>query len=358
MLKTGFSKNYLPGVMVLIGLWVLLALLPVASAGELPTHQKVPDISDTSTPYGPGDMTDMWRGIRMGEPSSVTRPGEDGDVLIQSEGSQWQARRGALIIKYGSMVLVASIAIIALYFMLFGRIRIKGGRSGLVVPRFTLIQRVVHWSVALLIGVLSVSGLILLVGRDSLIPVMGPEAFSIVASAAMEGHNLFGPLLIPALIAMFVTFVRGNGYRLVDLKWLFKGGGFLGGHASSYKYNFGEKTWFWWAMVLGLVVCASGVAMLFPGITPGRAFLQLANLAHAAAAIGIIAFALGHIYLGTIGMEGALEGMTRGTVDKNWAKEHHDLWHDEHAAAATTDTVGAEVAAAAHGDALPEGAGE
>lgn len=278
--------------------------------------------------------------------------------MFLSKAKVVNGRRGALIVKYGSMILIAIVAIIALYFMLFGRIRIKGGRAGLVIPRFTLIQRVVHWSVALLIVLLSISGLILLVGRDSLIPVMGPEAFAIVASAAMQGHNLFGPLLIPALIAMFVTFVAGNGYRLVDIKWLFKGGGFLGGHASSYKYNFGEKTWFWWAMALGLVVCASGVALLFPEITPGRAFLQLANLAHAAAAVGIIAFAIGHIYLGTIGMEGALEGMTRGTVDTNWAKEHHDLWHDEHVMAATTDTTGAEVAAAARGDALPEGAGE
>jgi formate dehydrogenase subunit gamma len=42
-----------------------------------------------------------------------------------------------------------------------------------------------------------------------------------------------------------------------------------------------------------------------------------------------IALILAHIYLGTLGMEGAFESMGEGTVDLNWAKEHHPLWVDE-----------------------------
>jgi formate dehydrogenase subunit gamma len=41
---------------------------------------------------------------------------------------------------------------------------------------------------------------------------------------------------------------------------------------------------------------------------------------------------LGHIYIGTIGMQGAFEGMWDGTVDVNWAKQHHDLWLQEESA--------------------------
>ena len=48
-------------------------------------------------------------------------------------------------------------------------------------------------------------------------------------------------------------------------------------------------------------------------------------------------------------MEGALEGMTQGVVDENWAKEHHDLWHEAHVSASTEDVTAAE-ARAAHGD--------
>ena len=39
--------------------------------------------------------------------------------------------------------------------------------------------------------------------------------------------------------------------------------------------------------------------------------------------------ALAHIYLGTIGTEGAYQGMREGVVDETWAKEHHGLWYDD-----------------------------
>jgi len=41
-------------------------------------------------------------------------------------------------------------------------------------------------------------------------------------------------------------------------------------------------------------------------------------------AVLFVALILGHIYIGTLGMEGAFEAMGTGEVDLNWAKEHHD----------------------------------
>jgi formate dehydrogenase subunit gamma len=38
---------------------------------------------------------------------------------------------------------------------------------------------------------------------------------------------------------------------------------------------------------------------------------------------------LAHVYIGTIGMEGAFEAMGTGEVDLNLAKEHHSLWLQE-----------------------------
>jgi formate dehydrogenase subunit gamma len=38
---------------------------------------------------------------------------------------------------------------------------------------------------------------------------------------------------------------------------------------------------------------------------------------------------LAHIYIGTIGMQGAFEAMGRGEVDINWARQHHSLWLDK-----------------------------
>lgn len=306
---------------------------------------------------GHDSTTDLWRGVREGQGGNVVFPTREAGILIQSEGEDWRVRRNEIVARYGGQILLGILGLLAVYFLVRGRIRISGGRSGRVIPRFTLGQRIAHWMVAALFVLLGVSGLILLFGKSVLMPVIGKEAFALVASASLQGHNLFGPIFIPAILALFVLFLRGNGYGLVDLKWLVKGGGLFGGHASSHKYNFGEKTWFWLSVALGIVLSASGVVLLFPDALADRALAQLANLAHAISAVLFIGVGLGHAYLGTIGMEGALEGMSRGTVDENWAKDHHDLWYEDHKHHAATDARMAEVRAAAVGDAALRGAG-
>ena len=57
--------------------------------------------------------------------------------------------------------------------------------------------------------------------------------------------------------------------------------------------------------------------------------MQIAQIVHAVVAVLFIAVMLAHIYIGTIGMEGAFEAMGEGTVDVNWAKQHHSLWLEE-----------------------------
>ncbi len=54
--------------------------------------------------------------------------------------------------------------------------------------------------------------------------------------------------------------------------------------------------------------------------------MQLSQLWHAIAAIVLIAVILGHIYIGSLGMEGAFDAMGTGQVDENWAREHHSIW--------------------------------
>jgi formate dehydrogenase subunit gamma len=52
-------------------------------------------------------------------------------------------------------------------------------------------------------------------------------------------------------------------------------------------------------------------------------------LIHGVVGALMIAVMLAHIYIGTLGMEGAFEAMSTGEVDLNWAEEHHKLWVDE-----------------------------
>ncbi|NNG05336.1 MAG: formate dehydrogenase subunit gamma [Inquilinus sp.] len=278
---------------------------------------------------GSASDAEIWRQIRRGAAGTVTIPQDEAGVLIQSEGEQWRSIRNGPLSTYGSWLLFGAVGVAALYFAIRGRIRIAAGRSGQRMTRFSLTQRVTHWFTGVLFLLLGTTGLILLYGKYVLIPLVGAPAFGAIASAAMQAHNLFGPLFILAILTLFVVFVRGNGFRLIGLGWFLRLGGFFGGHIRTGRYNAGEKSWFWAAVLLGLVLSASGLALEFPYLLGERQDLQLANLVHGIAALLFICGGLAHIYLGTIGMEGALEAMTRGDVDTNWAKEHHDVWHDE-----------------------------
>lgn len=334
----------------------LAAFNTPVSAQDVPGRPPAQSAPGVGTALGGESQAEIWRKIRGGAPGNVVLPGVESGVLIQSQGEIWRLRRNEIVTVYGGWALLTVLGVLVLFFLIRGRMKIDGGRGERVIPRFSLVQRVVHWFVAALFVILGVSGLILLFGKHVLRPLIGPEAYSAIASASLQGHNLFGPLFIPAILALLITFIRGNFFRLVDLKWIAKGGGFFGGHAPSDKYNFGEKTWFWWSVFFGLVLCGSGLMLLFPWAVGSRELLQFANLAHAGAAIFFIAFGLGHIYLGAIGMEGALEGMTRGTVDENWAKQHHDIWYEKHKKMATTDQQKAESIAAATGEQVLRGA--
>ena len=73
-------------------------------------------------------------------------------------------------------------------------------------------------------------------------------------------------------------------------------------------------------------MAVTGYLLMFPFYGTDIAGMQLAQIVHGIVAVLFVAVMLAHIYIGTIGMEGAFEAMGDGTVDVNWAKEHHSLW--------------------------------
>jgi len=114
----------------------------------------------------------------------------------------------------------------------------------------------------------------------------------------------------------------------------------------SGRFNAGEKVWFWFGVLgLSVVVAWSGLILLFPNFDQTRAVMQEAWIWHAVAALIYIALSLGHIYLGTLGVEGAYQAMRTGYVDEVWAKEHHEYWYRD--ATANRSASGAAPTAAA-----------
>jgi formate dehydrogenase subunit gamma len=195
------------------------------------------------------------------------------------------------------------------------------------VLRFKAFERFSHWLTAVSFVVLGLTGLNVTFGKIVLLPLIGPYAFADVSQAAKYVHNFTSFAFVAGLILIVVIFFRDNFPERVDLEWLKQGGGFIKSkHAPSGRFNFGEKLVYWLSLAAGVAVSLSGFLLLFPFYGTDIAEMQLAQVVHAVVAVLFVALILGHIYIGTLGMEGAFEAMGTGEVDLNWAREHHDLW--------------------------------
>ena len=317
------------------GICVLLLIFSASTQSLAQSNVRAPDdaVNLEAEPGPPNTLgnrsiTEVWGDIRHGRVGNASSNTAEG-LLVQSLGQDWRWFRESFILKYAGWFPVGVIGLLLLVFVVKGRMPIKDGRSNRTLSRFTLNQRVAHWFMAGVFIILALSGLIILLSRPVIVPLLGRDVNAVLTSAALQGHNLFGPLFILALLWMFVKFVRANIFQIVDFQWIFKLGGFFGGHVSSSQFNFGEKSWFWLIILVGIVMSATGLALEFPWLFGDLRYLQGSTILHAIGAIILICVALGHIYMGSVGMEGALDSMLKGEVDENWAKEHHDLWYEQ-----------------------------
>jgi formate dehydrogenase subunit gamma len=254
-------------------------------------------------------------------------PDTKASVLIQPAGRTWDYFHEVLLHWGGAIVLVGTTALLGLAYLIIGRIKIAAGRSGLKILRFKAFERFSHWLTAVSFVLLGLTGLNITFGKILLLPVVGPDTFSDISEAAKYVHNFVSFSFIAGLVLITVIFFRDNLPERVDIEWLREGGGFIKNkHAPAGRFNLGEKLVYWLSLVAGIAVSVSGLLLLFPFYETNIADMQLAQGVHAVVAILFVALILGHIYIGTLGMEGAFEAMGSGEVDLNWAKEHHDLW--------------------------------
>jgi formate dehydrogenase subunit gamma len=254
-------------------------------------------------------------------------PDVKADVLIQPAGRTWDYFHEVLLHWAGAIVIVGTVALLALAYQILGRIRIEAGRSGQKIVRFKALERFSHWLTAVSFVILGLTGLNITFGKILLLPLVGPETFSDISQIAKYLHNFTSFAFVAGLVLIAVIFFRDNLLAKVDVEWVKQGGGFIKSkHAPAGRFNLGEKMVYWLSVAAGIAVSASGFVLLFPFYGTNIADMQLAQVAHAIIAILFIALILAHIYIGTLGMEGAFEAMGTGEVDLHWAKEHHDRW--------------------------------
>jgi len=292
----------------------------------------------------PGNNAPVWREVQSGTPNFTSIEGRETAVLIQpparflgqdtvsTAGEAWRQFRNGPVTFYGGwLVVLVALAILAFYFAK-GPVRLHERPSGRLIHRFSTVEQVVHWTTAISFCVLGISGLIMLFGKHLLLPIIGYTLFAWLTLLAKNLHNFIAPLFIVAVLAMIVLFIRDNFPRMYDLRWFARAWSVMarGAHVPTGRFNAGEKGWFWFGVVgLSIVVAWSGLVLLFPNFDQTRAVMQDAWSVHAIAALVYIAISLGHIYLGTIGLEGSYQAMRSGYVDEVWAKEHHEYWYND-----------------------------
>ena len=295
----------------------------------------------------PGNNAPIWRAVRDSgtQPGVSNLPGAEMGMLIQpfvqypgssltTAGEAWRQVRNNWIIPYGGSLLLITLLALGIFYKTKGPL---GGddKTGRVIERFTPFERAAHWTNAGAFVALAVSGVVMAFGKFFLLPVIGSTLFGWLTYALKNIHNFAGPLFAVSILIVFFTFVRDNLPAKGDLHWLLRMGGMFskdGHEIPSGRFNAGEKMVFWLGIfLLGFVSVGSGLVMdkLIPGMAYLRTDMQIAHMIHAVAGVLMLVVFIGHIYLGTIGTRGAMQGMKTGYCDEAWAKEHHELWYND-----------------------------
>ena len=302
-------------------------LMFLTIAGTLPViaEKLAPDGAPDPTASGVSQQT-LLREVPRIE-GYIDIPDMRASVLIQPAGRTWDHFHELTLHWFGAIVIIGMIVVLAGAYLIVGRLRISAGRSGTKVQRFNEFERFSHWLTTVSFVVLGLTGLNITFGKFLLLPVIGKDAFSSLSQAAKYVHNFTSFAFVIGLVLIVAMWLKDNTPRKVDIDWLRQGGGFIKSkHAPAGRFNAGEKAVFWLALLAGVAVAASGYLLLFPFYVTNILGMQVAEVLHAVIAVLFVALILGHIYIGTLGMEGAFEAMGTGEVDLNWAKEHHDLW--------------------------------
>ncbi len=302
---------------------------------------------------------DLWRAMRYNEADiSVSAGGDVAKVLVQSGGMAWYEFRKGPLITYGGYLLLGTIGVLILFYLLRGRIPVDGEMTGRTVTRFKAIERFAHWLLASSFILLGLTGLVVLMGRSFIAPYLGKDVNSALLIASKFVHNNVSWAFMLALVMVFVFWVAHNLPSRSDLKWIAQFGGIVGSkHPPAKKFNAGQKVIFWSVILLGSSISLSGLSLLFPfelplfaktfghlngwgvydwiGMSPFPTALtpqeemQFAQGWHAIMAFVLMAIIIAHIYIGSVGMEGAYDAMGTGEVDEAWAHQHHSIWLDE-----------------------------
>ena len=315
-------------VRFIIGAWVVLLALAIALPASA---QRNPDGSVNPTASAVKEQQ-LLNALQSGGSISgrVSIPDQKSANLIHPAGRDWRQFHEVTLRWIGAIAVLGMLIILVAFYLVRGQVKLESGYSGRRVVRFNAFERFVHWMTASCFIILAISGLNITFGKPLLMPLIGEGAFAAWSQWAKYAHNYLSFPFAIGVFCVLLKWIGGNIPNKVDVEWLKRGGGIVGhDHPPAYRFNAGQKLIYWIVVIGGTAVAISGYLLMFPFYATGIEGMQLAQTVHAIIAVLFVAAMLAHIYIGTIGMEGAFEAMGEGTVDVNWAKEHHPLWLEQ-----------------------------
>jgi formate dehydrogenase subunit gamma len=303
---------------------VALAFI-VACAAPVSAQQRNPDnsVNPTASSVKEDQLLNELNRIS----GRCTLPDQKACTIEQPAGRDWRHFHQVTLRWIGAISILGMLVLLVVFYLTRGMVRLEAGRSGRVLVRFSTFERLVHWMTAACFIILAITGLNITFGKPLLLPLIGPEAFTAWSQWAKYAHNYLSFAFTLGVFLIFMMWIAWNIPNRRDIEWLKEGGGMVGHkHPPADRFNAGQKMIYWIVVIGGTAVAVSGYLLMFPFYGTNIADMQVAQVVHGVVALLFVAAMLAHIYIGTIGMEGAFEAMWDGTVDVNWAKEHHSVW--------------------------------
>src|SRR6267142_1334514 len=136
----------------------------------------------------------------------ITIPDAMAASLIQPAGRDWRDFHRSKLPIIGGIAIIGMVALLTIFLMVRGRVRVDHGFSGTKILR---------------------------------LPLFGADAFATMSGYAKIAHDFLAFPFMLGLVIMFLIWIKDNIPGKIDLHWLMQGGGTLieGQHPPARRFN-------------------------------------------------------------------------------------------------------------------------
>ena len=201
------------------------------------------------------------------------------------------------------------------------------------IVRYSFFERMVHWEVGVTFIYLLLSGMALAYPRMAWMMTWLGGGQTVRAL-----HPWVGVAFTVGIVLMVFLWAKPMRFEPVDREWIRRMRSYAtSGHSGldTGRYNAGQKGYYWFIVVFGLILMVSGIPLWFPSLfDAGSGVARASRLIHHLSYLAMLAGFLIHVYMSSVMMPGTMSGMTSGKVSRRWALWHHPRWVREKEGAA------------------------